>query len=393
MGEKKKDRDIRVSVIESDILMRQILSSMLRKEEGIRLTGSTAFSTIESHLEAIASQKPDVVMIGIDRPESETNQLLEKLRETYPEIYAVVMTPLSSEGAGIALEALKKGAIDYITKPDRRSGLILASRHFHKRVLPLIKAVPRLNRHRTAEPETDKSDRTVTESLKKGVGRTRVTPGNTELIVIGSCLGGITSLYKVVAALPESLPVPVVIIQHMPKIYTSELAADLDKVTMLHVREAQDNSVLIPGQVYVAPGGYHSVIKGNGSRKYITLHRGPREHKCRPSIDVLLRSAVQNYGSRILGVFLSGGGSDGIQGASFVLDRGGRILVENQDSSLLWDMPRKVQMLSSEIRAYPAARLGAEIIRMLKTELQPKSIRTIREDSPAADWLAGTVEN
>lgn len=389
----KKEREVKVTVIESDVLMRQILSSMLRKEEGIRLIGSTEFRSKEEHVASIRSHNPDVIMIGIDSPGSETNMLFHHVRAAFPEKSVVLLTPLTREGAKIAISGLKKGAIEYITKPDKRCGLILASRHFRKRVIPLIKAVPRLNRDRVYEPEAEMLDQPIVDMLNRRSGRARVTSVNTDLIVIGSCLGGVVSLYKIVSELPGSLPVPVVIVQHMPKIYTHELAADLDKCTHLNVREAHENSVLIPGQVYVAPGSFHSVIKKSGGRHFFALHRGPREHKCRPSIDVLLRSAVQNYGSRILAVYLSGGGNDGIQGASEVLRRGGKVLVENRESSLLWDIPSGVQALSSEIRAYPASRLGFEITRVLKSEIRSKSIRSFRNDSSVANLISGTLEN
>jgi two-component system, chemotaxis family, protein-glutamate methylesterase/glutaminase len=391
MSERKQSRKIVVSVIESDVLMRQILSSMLRKEPGIHLAGSMGFGDAEAHLSVLKNQRPDLLMLGVDSIGSGAMDFFYRVRREHPDLYIGLLTPLSREGASVALEGLKQGAVDYITKPDKKNGLILASRHFHKRVLPLVKAVPRLNRARTLEYKHEIDDRRVTESLT--MGRSRMVPNGTELIVIGSCLGGVASLYKVVAGLPDQLPVPVVIVQHMPKIYTEEFAEDLDKITPLNVREAKDYSVLVPGQVYVAPGGYHSVIKSDGCRKQIILHRGPREHKFRPSIDVLLRSAVQIYGSRILSVFLSGGGSDGIKGAALVLDRGGKVLLESRESSLLWGMAGDIKGLREEIESYPADRLPTEIMNCLKSQGSKRNFPSRMDESTDVEWFPGSAGN
>jgi two-component system, chemotaxis family, protein-glutamate methylesterase/glutaminase len=387
MKDKKRSRDTVVSIIDSDVLMRQILSSMLRKEEGIKLSGSFGFCGIDKTISQINIQQPDVIMLGIEDSASDEMKLFYQLRKEFPKIFIVLLTPLNKEGASIALQGLKDGAIEYITKPDKRNGLILAGRHFHKRVLPLIKSIPRLNRERIIKPVSLSKDRTVVQAFS--LGSRRMIPENVELIIIGSCLGGVTSLYKLISKLPVNLPVPVVIVQHMPKIYTEELSADLDKVTSLNVREAKDNSVLLPGQIYVAPGGYHSVIKNEGNRKRIFLHRGPREHKFRPSIDVLLRSAIQAYGGRLLSVFLSGGGNDGIQGASMVLEHGGSVILESKESSLLWDIAAKICDLRKEIIKASAESLASEIIKLLNSELKQSNYMIVRDEAGSLDTYAG----
>ncbi len=384
MNRRKESPDITVSVVDSDILMRQILSSMLRKEPGVRLAGSVGFREAEKFVAAKKSGSPDLpqlLMLGVDDIHSSAMDFFFNVREKYPDLHIVLMTPRTKEGAVVALEGLKHGAVDYVTKPDKRKGLIFASNHFFKRVLPLVKAVPRLNRSRLLETKLESDDRKVTESLV--MGSSRMVPNGTDIIIMGSCLGGVTSIYKIVSGLPEYLPVPVIIVQHMPKIFTEYFAEDLDKITPLHVREAKNESVLLPGQVYVAPGGYHSVIKNSGGRKQIMLHRGPREHKCRPSIDVLLRSALQSYGSRILTVFLSGGGTDGIQGASLLLANGGTVLLESKESSMLWDMNEKIHALRPDIKTYSADKIASEILDRLRLETHKESF----EGVASSDWI------
>lgn len=389
MSDRKEIREVAVYVLESDLLMRQILCSMLRKETGICLNCLKSFDDFETVFESLKENQPHLLMLGVDEMDSPEMKFFYHVRQELPDIHIVLLTPLTREGAYIALEGLKKGAVDYVTKPDKRNGLILASNHFHKRVLPVVKAVPRLNRIRKASGKKVSDDRKITESLT--MAHQRMIPNGIDLIVIGSCLGGVTSLYKIIAGLPEKLPAPVVIVQHMPKIYTEVLAEELDETTLLNVREAKQNSVLIPGQIYVAPGGYHSVIKSNGERKKIVLHRGPREHKCRPSIDVLLRSALQNYDSRVLSVFLSGGGADGIQGASLVLAKGGKVLLESKESSLLWDLNEKIYGLRPGIKSVPAERLASEILKQLHPENLKKGLPGIPGEAAKDDWMVRTL--
>ncbi len=383
MKEEKRLSEVKVFIIDSDVLMRQTLASMLRKEEGVSLTCSAGFSEVDKTISRIKKHLPDVIMLGVESSDSDQMKFFNRVREEFPNVFIVLLTPLNGEGAKTALQGLKDGAIDYVTKPDRRQGLVLANWHFHKRVLPLIKSIPKLNGERVNKPLSISSDRIVSQGYS--VGRSRMTPGSTELVVIGSCMGGVTSLYKLISQLPESLPVPVVIVQHMPKIYTEELSMELDKITPLNVREARDNSVLLPGQIYVAPGGYHTVIKNDCARKRIYLHRGPREHRCRPSIDVLLRSAVQAYGGRVLSVFLSGNGNDGVLGAEMVLKHGGNVLLESEESSLIWEMPKRISKLKTEINAVASDALASEIIKLLKSDSQQKKYRIPREEAGSRD--------
>ena len=383
MKEEKRLHEVRVFVIDSDVLMRQILASMLRNQDGISLTGSIGFCGVDETILNIKKQQPDVIMLGVESSDCDEMKLFNRVREEFPNVFVILLTPLNGEGAITALQGLKDGAIDYITKPDRRKGLILANWHFHKRVLPIIKSIPKINSERDNKPLFISSDRTVAQ--EGAVGRSRMTPRSTELIVIGGCMGAVTSLYKLISKLPENLPVPVVIVQHMPKIYTEELSTELDKITPLNVREARDNSILLPGQIYVAPGGYHTVIKNESGRKRIFLHRGPREHKSRPSIDVLLRSAIQAYQGRVLSVFLSGNGNDGVLGASIVMQNGGNVLMESKESSLVWDMAERISNLKKGINAVAAEALSSEIIKLLKSESTQNKFRISREARGSLD--------
>ncbi len=367
--------------------MRQMLSGMVRNEGGLKLAGTSGFTSRQSAITSIRKQKPDVLMLGIEHEQSEEMKLFDILREEFPILPIILLTSLTDEGAKIAIAGLQKGAVDFVTKPDQKNGLIFAKNHFQKRVIPAIKAVPRLNMSRLARknsfPLQKRSDSIENPAIPFGPGR--IINKSVGLISINGCLGAVPGLFQLVFELPAGLSVPIVIIQHMPKIYTAELARQLDLVTPLHVREAKNNSILLPGQVYIIPGGYHAVIRNEGNRRVIRLHRGPREHKSRPSIDVLLRSAVQAYGGKMLGVFLSGGGDDGISGARNIYESGGYIMLEDHQSALLWDIGSKITKDVSSLERYPIDALGREIKKFLIFKNKPSVHRTIQDSTAAKE--------
>ncbi|REL37728.1 response regulator [Rhodohalobacter sp. SW132] len=357
--------------------MRRILSSMLQKEKGVMVSDSTGNSSFEWVESKIKDNQPDLLFLGVDRTDSDKMKLFYQLRNAFPDLHIVLLTLLNEDGAKVALQGLKNGAIDYITKPEKNRGLILADRHFHKRVISLLKSIPKFN-GKNGSVLTNISDRKVSKEFFKDVGH--MNPVSIELVVIGSCMGGVSSIYQILAALPENLSVPVIIVQHMPKIYTQCFSNDLNGITRLTVEEAKNDVVLEPGTVYVAPGGFHTVIKNEGGRKRIMLHKGPREHKCRPSIDVLLRSAVQEYGDRVLGIFLSGGGNDGVLGALKILEHGGVVLLESRESALISDLAMKVKYLNSEIREVSADKMSKEIMKCIKSADQKNTHRFTMQD-------------
>jgi two-component system, chemotaxis family, protein-glutamate methylesterase/glutaminase len=370
----ENQKQLSAVIIDSHVLMRQILASMLRQVESVDNIESLSATTGMPLLSGFQENEPDIIFLGINSFDSAEMQLFAEIRRSYPHIPVILITNLNKDGARIALHGLKEGAVDYITKPDRDIGLVLANKHFYKRVLPLLSYLPHLNL------ELLKKSKPVSvselEVMKVISDRSKQISNHVEVVVIGACLGGVRSLYQLISALPEKIHVPVIIVQHMPKIYTRELADDLDRITPLNVREAQNNSSLLPGQIYLAPGGYHTVVKSEGARKSLFIHRGPRENHNRPSIDVLFRSAVQAYSDKVLGVFLSGGGNDGVLGANYITDAGGEVIIESEKSSLLWQLPEKIQNNITKPSSFNADRIGVEIAKRIYSPSKRKMVST-----------------
>ncbi|MGM0743820.1 chemotaxis protein CheB [Rhodohalobacter sp.] len=360
-GEIKKS--LKVLVIDSHVLIRQILVSILKDMDEVQSLATFSLKStrdIENEIERI---QPDVLFLGLDANTKDEIQRVESIRKSRPDLPVVIMAPLNEKGASITLQSLKLGAVEFITKPDRDFGITLSKRHFRKRVVPLTRIIGELNRGLLSASKS--SEISFPEVEKVMDQKPQKLSSSVEMILIAGCTGGVKELYQLISEMPTELPAPIVIVQHLPKIYTKAFAAELDKITELNVREAQNDSPLIPGQIYLAPGGYHTVIKNDGYRKVLGIHKGPRENKNRPSIDVLLRSATHAYRNKMLAVFLSGGGIDGVEGAKNVYEAGGKIILQSRESALLWNLNQKIFDQIPDLDHHPTEDIGSEIVKNL----------------------------
>lgn len=384
---KKSSPPLNVLIIDKHVLLRQIVSSILRKLKSTSVIQSITSSEPRKNLADVSRIEPDVIFLGIDTPDSIEMKLLGLIRKKYPMLPVIIMTPLNRIGAKTAIKGLKMGAIEFITKPDKNNGIMLAHGHFRKRIVPLMHHIREFNLNLLlADPSHEHSIPEVSNVLDK---KPQQTSRFIDVVVVAGCTGGVNALFKLVAALPGELPLPVIILQHLPKMYTRELADELDKVTPMNVREAQNDSPLISGQIYIAPGGYHTIVKNDGIRKKLYIHRGPREHKNRPSIDVLLRSVVQVYDRKVLSVFLSGGGMDGLNGAGYVMDAGGKLILQDKESSLLWALPYQIAEIYPALPEIHVDDLGAEI---MKNIMGTPAMRNKRSAEKEAYWNWGFAE-
>ncbi|MGM0506675.1 MAG: chemotaxis protein CheB [Bacteroidota bacterium] len=338
------------------------MSDLITGDPDLILAGSRAVTDVNQDRVEIINSSPDVLLMGINRDDSKEMSLFNLLREDHPQLPVLVLTKHTPEGAKIALKSLKRGAVEYFPKTTTLSGSVQPDRFFKERLLPVIKAVPRLNRNILI------SGYGIEQMVRPKTAEPReVAPGehSRHLLVIAGCLGGIPSLYILLSTLPDNLQVPVVVVQHMPEIYSKELADDLNRVLPYEIQEATEGSELKPGRVLISPGNVHSTLRKNRSGHMITLNHHEKVKGFRPSIDLFLSSAATSFGDRILTVYLSGGGKDGIEGAKVIDIVGGQIILQSRDSSLLPDLPSEIQLFGIHEGAYPLERLGQEITRRL----------------------------
>lgn len=375
-------KEIKAYIIDTNVLVRQTLVNIIRSEKGRPFFGTSTNISVFEMVNDIREKKPDVVFLGINEEESREKYLFYQLRKNFPKLPVVVITPLNETGAVIAMSCLKHGAAECISKPVNNGRLVLAREHFTKRVMPILEVLPRMNLHRNTSALDARAEKASIPSPPKLYSNyPRRQQAAIELIVAGGCSGGVMSLFEMIPALPKHLSVPVVLVQHLPKLYTRQLAQELNEVSKIKVVEAADGQILRAGKVYMIPGGYHAEIKDERLYKTISLHRGPREHDCRPSIDVLLRSAAKIYRSQLMTVLLSGGGRDGLQGARFAADKGSTLLAESKESALLWDLALSLKAYHTSLESGSAAYLGRIIPQKVMQSRQVVPVATLPDNA------------
>ena len=306
---------IKALIIDNNILERQVFSNVLKSfsDVDVRL-----LSEFDEPYSVIEKEDFDVIFLDVQESNSISTIDLEILRSKYPSLSVVAIAKRTREGAVSILKALNRGAVDFVTKPEENNMLLLAKNHLKKRLGLIIGSLKELR--------SGKRGQIKLRSIRKTKGQ---KPG---IIVIGTGSEGIRTLYKVLKRLPENLSVPVIVVAHLPKMFTRVLAESLNQVSKLKVIEAVDGDALRNGTVCIVPCGFHAeVIRGD--REYLLrLHRGPKENEERPSIDVVFRSISRIFREKTLGVMLSGYRKDGFVGAQFLKEYGGEILIQQPDS-------------------------------------------------------------
>jgi two-component system chemotaxis response regulator CheB len=265
-------------------------------------------------------------------PEMNGLQTLRMIRSINPRVPVIMFSALTERGAAETLEALHSGASDYMTKPSSTAGRAFAEQRIREDLLPKIKSLCRLGPGRDQDAPRVPLPRPAASPLRAA---TAVTA---EVVTIGLSTGGPTALAQIFTQLPADFPAPIAVVQHMPQMFTRFFAERLNAQTSLTVIEAVDGQQVQRGVVYVAPGDYHLTFRRRNGQIITGLDQEPPEHSHRPSADVLFRSAADVYGPRALGVVLTGMGQDALRGSEDIIRAGGRVVVQDEATSVVWEM-------------------------------------------------------
>jgi len=344
-------KKIRVYITDSHVLVRQMMVNILRTMQDVIPQGTTSGTDEEGIFYTLQHDPPDLLLMGIHKEDSLEMDLLRYIRSSWPELPIIVITPKSKEGGRIALTALRYGAVEFVTTPERKVNIPNSRVHFLKRVVPAIRMASRLNLE------------SFTHSVLSSEPVVHAPTDRIRLAIVGGDTGGIHSVLKLVSALPASLPFPMLIIQHLPAPFTEQLGKLIAQQTDIPVQVLGERNLLNQNQIYLVPGGFHATIHKRADLIETELHRGPRENRCRPSLDVLLRSAARSLRHQVMAIILSGGGNDGVDGARTLRQAGGTLLVESKDSALLWDLPNRLVKNGWTDGIYPASIIGREAFR------------------------------
>jgi len=350
---------LKTIIAEPSSYVRNQLEEAISQTDDIELISSTGTDSIAGAEKLILDNEPDLLLLGIDHIESEEMELFHRARKQLAYLPVIVFVPHSKPGAVAAIHAAKNGAVEYFPKTTSFSNRVRTLDFFQNRVIPVLKATPRLNR--TVLLTRNVLDKKIRTANPIPAEFFKTSMGQMQLLVIAGCLGGIAPLYILLAELPKNIPVPIIILQHIEDIFSEVLAKDLNRYTQLEVKEAEEGEQLQNGVAYLAPGNYHIQVQKKDGINSIMLNQQSHIAGFRPSIDLLLDSVARQFGSNSLTVFLSGGGGDGLEGAKVIDVIGGQIIVQNKQSSLLSDFNWNLKVHGIHEGAYPIERLAYEI--------------------------------
>ena len=343
----------RVLLVDDAVVVRKALSTAIGKDPSLEVAATAVNGRIG--LAKFQASRPDIVLLDIEMPEMDGLETVRELRKIDRRVPIIMFSSLTERGAAVTLEALSLGATDYVTKPSNIDGAATLEA-ITRELIPKIRALCHLPGERISfEPHL-----TVPPSLFPPPPRL-LSP--VQIVVIGVSTGGPDALARLLPALPVVFPVPLLIAQHMPAIFTTMLAARLSSKSALPVRECSPGEPLRPGCAIIAPGDFHMVLQQSDGVSRLVTHQGPRENFCRPSVDVLFRSVAAIYGGRTLAVILTGMGQDGLKGCEVLRMQGARIYVQDEASSVVWGMPGFVAKSGLADKILPLHRIAEEITR------------------------------
>ena len=331
-----------VMIVDDSAVIRGIFRRTLEAEPTIEVVASV--SNGQQAVDALAKKRVDVVVLDIEMPVMDGMTALPKLLEIAPGVKVIMASTLTEKNAAISLEALQKGAADYIPKPTAKYEIHSAD-NFKRELVEKIMALGGKS-VRTAKkmPATPSS---VTPRVKKtatvAVAPRSVSNVPPRIIAIGSSTGGPQALFKVFEGLKGQIDhLPIVIAQHMPKAFTGILAEHLSKVANARCAEGVDGEPLEAGRIYIAPGDFHMYIEKSGAGYVIRLNQDPPENFCRPSVEPLFRSVAKEFGSASLALMLAGMGHDGLTASETLVETGATLIAQDEESSVVWGMPGAV---------------------------------------------------
>lgn len=361
---------IRVLVVDDSVVVRRLVTDVLSADPAIEVVGIAANGQIA--VNKVEQLRPDLVTMDIEMPVMDGIDAVRTLRRQGHTMPIIMFSTLTERGAGATLDALAAGATDYVTKPANVGSIQESLAQVAGELIPRIKAfVPRsalLAPGRTASTPLAGAAPSAPPPAPRAAPAIRLRPRPetrrpVRAVVLGSSTGGPEALSRLVRNLHTALPVPVVVVQHMPPVFTRQLATRLDRLGPSTVVEAAGGENLQPGTIYIAPGDMHLELVRTAGGARTSLNQGPPVNFCRPAVDVMVRSAVDVYGGDLLAVILTGMGSDGRTGCEAVASAGGTVLVQDEASSVVWGMPGAVATAGLAHAVLPVEEIAAALTR------------------------------
>ncbi len=359
---------LKVLVIDDTIVYRKIVGDVLKAIPGVEVVGTANNGKIA--LSKISSLKPDLITLDIEMPEMNGIEVLQELHKHPSPPKVVMLSTLTREGSEMTIKALELGAFDFVPKPD--AGKMADNMLKVKQAIePIVTALKRQKttrfniRHKlSSTPPVQRTETRQTTPPRNTIQRSRLKT-KSEIVGIGISTGGPNALTRMIPMLPADFKAPILIVQHMPPMFTASLANSLNNKSKLTVKEAEEGDVIIAGRILIAPGGKQmKIVAGaDGITRKIKITDDPPENSCRPSVDYLFRSIAQHYVGRATGVIMTGMGSDGSKGLAQMKKNGSHIIAQDEASCIVFGMPKEpIESGITDVIA-PLDRIADEILK------------------------------
>ena len=381
-------RRTRILIVDDSTVMRSLLRAVVCADAGLEVAGTAADGA--SALNVIPILRPDLILLDVEMPVMDGLATLGELRRRGHKMPVIMCSSLTQRGAKVTLEALAGGASDYVAKPAGHASREAAIRALGQDLVARIHALTGQAQGQ-AQGQSQGQPQGQARPAFPGAARAPLMlpmapPPKAQpisslpaVLAIGVSTGGPAALDILLPSLPGNFPLPVLVVQHMPELFTSLFAERLDGRCKLRVREASEGDQVRAGTIYIARGNWHMEVQAasrGGLPATLHLNQGPLENHCRPAVDVLFRSAAAVYGAGVLAVVLTGMGSDGMLGCRAIRDHGGAVLAQDQASSTVWGMPGAVTNAGLAHRVLGLNDIAPEILRLAaRTHSEARELR------------------
>jgi len=319
-------QDIKVLIVDDSAVVRKVFSAQLSGQKGIVVIGTAPDPYVAREL--IVKLKPDVITLDIEMPRMDGILFLKKLMKYYP-LPVIIVSSLTAHNSKLALEALSIGALEVIVKPN-------AAYSVGDMGVQLAEKIRAVYGAKIPKPSTNsRRNKILTRTASKALAET-----THKVIAVGASTGGVEAIKKVLTQMPQNAP-GIVLVQHMPAQFTSSFAQRLNALCQMHVKEAENGDSVLAGQVLIAPGNFHMLLKRSGAGYYVEVKTGPLVHYQRPAVDVLFKTVAKYAGANALGIILTGMGKDGAAGLLDMKKAGAVTIAQDENSCVVFGMPKE----------------------------------------------------
>ncbi len=357
---------VRVLIVDDSTVVLSLMQRWLSAIADVEIVGTAGNGHIA--LDMLTKHDVDIIILDIAMPVMDGLTALPRIRALQPQAQVIISSTLTAHNADISLQALAAGAADYVTKPSGKTVLLNGQDFFDillEKIRVLGAGVQRKKLRTTLPVRAVLPEKIIPAQKEKTLTLAPMTRDVPLILVIGCSTGGPQALFRLLADLPKPFPLPIVIVQHMPPIFTDILAQQLTRSSGIATSEAKDGQLVLAGHAYLAPGDFHMTLAREGALVRLALTQTPPVNFCRPAVDPLFQSAATLFGPNALALVLTGMGKDGLVGARALAEKSAAIIVQDESTSVVWGMPGAVATAGLAQEVLPLGDMADAIMRRL----------------------------